>query len=142
MVTGSRLGPWVVVSCLVVGASPGCAGQAPREETPEAAMAAPAPAPGPRQFGVYALSRGAGVPEEARRALSAVAALVEEQRENGIAVAMERTRLGLEGEFRLCIEYEEQDAAAEAWLRIQAIVEGVDLVNLAAESCMQESKAR
>lgn len=91
-----------------------------------------------RTFGVYALSRGKGVPPSARTALDAVAAIVEEDRNKGVAVDTERTRIGIEGEFRLCIEYQEVAAAARALKRIREVVEGVDLVNIEVESCMPE----
>ncbi len=119
----------LLVMALIV--QPTCAGQA-RDE---------AEADAPRTFGVYALSRGKGVPEEARAAMTEVTALVEADREKGIVVRTERTRLGLEGETRLCIEYEDQEAAAAALKRIQELVEGVDLMNLEIESCMRETES-
>lgn len=118
------------------GAEPGSAGSAGSEASKDAAGSEDTP----RVFGVYALSRGKGVPEEAREAMKAVAAIVEADRERGIAVRSERTRLGLEGETRLCIEYDDEDAAAAALRSISEAVEGVDLMNLEVESCMRQTE--
>ena len=88
-----------------------------------------------RSFAVYALSRGAGVPAEARRALDAANEIVERDRSRGSVVSANTTRLGLEGERRLCVEYETAEAAARARREIEALIEGVDLVNLVVEPC-------
>ncbi len=122
--------------------APGCAGQAldEPEQDEQGETNAEQAEPGsqaPLIFGVYALSRGSGVPDEAREAMQAVVAVVAEDAKNEIAVRTERTRLGIEGETRLCIEYQDQDSAAAAFQRIQEIVEGVDLMNLVAEACMK-----
>ncbi|HVR72305.1 MAG TPA: hypothetical protein VMT87_15800 [Vicinamibacteria bacterium] len=84
---------------------------------------------------MYALSRGKGVPREAREALGKVRALVEADRARGVSVRLESARIGLEGETRLCAEYEDAAAAARAYARASALVEGVDLVNLVAGPC-------
>ena len=122
---------WALTVGVLAGALPlsGCAAS-PSDDGAE----------GARTFGVYALSRGKGVPPAARSALDAVAAIVEEDRKKGIAVESERTRIGIEGEFRLCVEYEDVSAAARALKRIREVVEGVDLVNIEIESCMPEGE--
>jgi hypothetical protein len=108
-------------------AGPFEAGQEPKGGEPAA--------PDPRSFAVYALSRGSGVPPEARRALEEVQQLVDEDRRDGAVVQSRRTRIGLEGETRLCVEYEDAEAAKRALERARATVRDVDLVNLVVGPC-------
>jgi hypothetical protein len=89
----------------------------------------------PIAFAVYALSRGQGVPKEARRALELVRELVEADRERGIAVRIATSRIGIEGETRLCAEYADLTQGARAFERARSLVRGVDLVNLETEPC-------
>ena len=86
-------------------------------------------------FTVTVLSRGKGVPREARDALAGVSKLLEEDRARGVAVTWQSTRIGLEGETRLCARYEDASVAADAYARARALVRGIDLVNVAAEPC-------
>jgi hypothetical protein len=80
------------------------------------------------------------VPAEAREALEQVTNLVESDRQRGVKVTFETTRIGLEGEQRLCAEYEDPAERARAWERASAIVKGVDLVNLVAEPCQKKEE--
>jgi hypothetical protein len=123
----------LLVSVLVVGGVllasaevPHGTGQEPKEDTAAA---------DPRSFAVYALSRGAGVPSEARRALEEVRERVDADRRDGVVVRSRRTRIGLEGETRLCVEYEDPEPAQRALARARDIVKDVDLVNLVVEPC-------
>jgi len=75
------------------------------------------------------------VPPEAREALRRVRELVEADRARGLSVHLETTRLGLEGETRVCVDYRDPGAGTRAYGRAGAIVKGVDLVNLVAEPC-------
>ena len=88
-----------------------------------------------KTFAVYTLSRGKGVPPEAREAQQKVEKLVEADRERGVSVSVETTRIGIEGERRLCVTYENSRDGVRALDRIRAIVKGVDLVNLVEEPC-------
>lgn len=94
-----------------------------------------------KSFAVYTLSRGAGVPPAAREALEQVTNLVESDRKRGVRVTLETTRIGIEGEKRMCAEYEDPRDGAQAWERASAIVKGVDLVNLVAEPCASPATA-
>jgi len=105
-----------------------------------AALASPGEAPGTAApevtaFSVYALSRGKGVPPEAREALRRVDELVDGDRRRGIGVRTRRTRVGLEGETRLCVEYACAADARRALEQVEKIVEDVDLVNLVRGPC-------
>lgn len=90
-------------------------------------------------FAIEVLSRGRGVPAEARELLRQAQLLIDRDRENGVAVRSETTRLGLEGETRLCVGYEDRESAEETLRQIERMAEGVDLVNLAVGSCWTDS---
>ncbi len=88
-----------------------------------------------KSFTVYTLSRGTGVPPEARDVLEQVTNLVEADRKRGVKVTIQTARIGIEGEQRLCAEYEDAQEGARAFERARAIAAGVDLVHLVAEPC-------
>lgn len=111
---------------------------------PTATMETPKPQPPPprpaarapiRSFAVYALSRGKGVPPEASEVLGRVVELAEEDQRRGVKVTVTKTRIGIEGETRVCLAYEDRQEGARAYERARAIVKNVDLVNLALEPC-------
>jgi hypothetical protein len=87
------------------------------------------------RFTIVTLSRGKGVPPPAREALRSVQELVETDRRQGVKVIVETTRIGLEGETRTCVEYQDTVAGARAYERARTIVEGVDLATLTLEPC-------
>lgn len=91
--------------------------------------------PSVKSFAVYALSRGKGVPPAARAAFRKVQDLVEADRKRGVKVTITTTRIGIEGEMKLCADYKDSRAGTEAFRRASVIVKGVDLVNLKAEPC-------
>ncbi len=92
-------------------------------------------------FAVFALSRGKGVPPEARDVLRKVAAVAEADERRGVRVKIRRTRIGLEGETRLCVEYQSAADARRGLDQVEKIVEDVDLVNLVPGPCAQPAKA-
>ena len=75
------------------------------------------------------------MPPEAQEALRQVREMVEADQKQGMNVSVETTRIGIEGETRLCVEYKDSGEGARAYKRAEAIVRGVDLVNLVAEPC-------
>ena len=106
----------------------------PKEPTAQPPRSVP-PATPIKSFAVYTLSRGKGVPEEAREAMQQVAKLAEDDRRRGVKVTVETTRIGIEGETRVCIAYEDPQEGTRAYGQARDLVKGVDLVNLAAEPC-------
>jgi len=90
-----------------------------------------------RSFAFYVLSRGKGVPPEASEALRKVQELAEADQEAGIAVTVKTTRIGLEGEKRLCFEYRDEGKARRLFDRAKALVEGVDLARVEVETCVE-----
>lgn len=93
-------------------------------------------------FAVYALSRGSGVPPEALEAQLKIQKLAEADRARGLRVSIETTRIGIEGERRLCVAYQDSRTGARALARARAIVKGVALVNLVVEPCTATSKTQ
>ena len=122
---GRRL---VVAALLLIATASACAGDTVTDRPAAASFEA-------RSFAVYALSRGKGVPPEAREALRRVDELVDGDRRRGIGVRTRRTRVGLEGETRLCVEYACAADARRALEQVEKIVEDVDLVNLVRGPC-------
>ena len=106
-----------------------------------AVQAPPVSEPAPfKSFALYVLSRGKGVPAEAREALGKVRDLAEADRERGIAVRIQTKRIGLEGEKRLCFEYEDEMKARRLFDRATALVSGVDLARVVVETCAEPEK--
>lgn len=89
-------------------------------------------------FALYVLSRGTGVPAPARQAMQRVRGLLEEARQRGDVLSLVQTRIGLEGETRLCATFATPDAARDAWVQARRFVEGADLVNLVIEPCAKQ----
>jgi hypothetical protein len=86
-------------------------------------------------FALYTLSRGRGVPEPTRKAWHAAWAVLEDARRDGKVVRLEQERIGLEGEMRLCVVFDNAKAAREMLGRVRSIVIGVELLNLMEEPC-------
>jgi hypothetical protein len=90
------------------------------------------------EFAVYALSRGKGVPEPTRGALRKAHTLLKGAKTRGEVKWLKETRIGLEGETRLCVEAKDV-AAARALLReLRAIGEKVELFNVVVEPCLKK----
>ena len=92
-------------------------------------------------FAVFALSRGKGVPPAARDALAKVAEMAEAEKGRGVKVETRRTRIGLEGETRLCVEYQSAADARRGLDEAEKLVKDVDLVNLVPGPCGENRKA-
>ena len=84
---------------------------------------------------VYALSRGTGVPAATRAALERARVLLEEERRAGVVLSLERTRIGLEGETRLCAECKDTASAKALFARLREVTAGVELLNVTMEPC-------
>ncbi len=121
-----RLLPWMpaFLATTLLGAGSGMA-QAPT----------PTPAVPFTSFAVFALSRGKGVPPAAREVMLKVTELVDAEKRRGVRVEARRTRIGLEGETKLCLEYQNAADARVAHEQIDKLVKDVDLVNLVPGPC-------
>ena len=123
----------VVVAALGACARPDAPVSAPPKQPPAAAV--PRAAAAATSFAVVALSRGRGVPAEAREGLKRVSAMVEEDRARGVRVESRSERIGLEGETRLCVEYESAAEGRRAMEKAEQIARGVDLLRVEAGPC-------
>ena len=98
-------------------------------------LAAPTHARSELGVAVFALSRGAGVPEATRAALERARALFEAARSEGRVLRIEETRIGLEGETRLCAVARDPEAAEDLMAQLKSTAEGAELFNVVAEPC-------
>jgi hypothetical protein len=98
-------------------------------------LAVPAGAQSEPGVAVSALSRGSGVPEAAREALARVRALFEAARGDGRVLQIVETRLGLEGETRLCAVTRDATAADSLLEEARRAAQGAELFNVVAEPC-------
>lgn len=90
------------------------------------------------EFALYALSRGKGVPAATRGALEEATALLEDARQRGEVLAITKTRIGLEGEIRLCVQARDAAAARDLQRKVRAIAENVELFNIVDEPCSKK----
>lgn len=106
-------------------------------DTPPPAVAEPGAG---RELAVYALSRGKGVPDEARAALAAARDLFTKLQASGQVLRVVEQRMGLEGERRLCAVFVDANAAAAAREQLLAQSGGADLFNIVLETCDRPSQ--
>jgi len=88
-----------------------------------------------QSFALYALSRGKGLSDDGRRALEGFRQLLREMKAEGQVVEVSDTRIGIEGETRICAKFASSDLAGKAWMQMQRLSAGVDLVQLKPEKC-------
>jgi hypothetical protein len=90
------------------------------------------------EFALYALSRGKGVPEPTYDALQKSRTLLEDAKQRGDVLELRETRIGLEGETRLCVAAKDAAAARELQLKVRALSVDVELFNIVEESCSKQ----
>jgi hypothetical protein len=88
-----------------------------------------------RSFSVYALSRGKGVPPRTRETFEEMVRVLKTMEEAGQVVKINKQRIGLEGETRLCVEFSDKDSARQAWLEVKNIGKGIELLDYAIGPC-------
>ena len=98
-------------------------------------LAAPSGAQSEQGIAVFALSRGSGVPEATRAALERVRALFEAARSDGRVLRVVETRIGLEGETRLCAVPRDAAVAESLRAEVERAAAGAELFNVVAEPC-------
>ena len=86
-------------------------------------------------FALYALSRGKGVPESAQEAIQQTREILHKAEQQGKILRIVQTRIGLEGETRLCVEFSDEKIARDFYTQIHQLINNVDLVNLVVEKC-------
>ena len=116
----------VIMSIFLIEAGAGCA----EVRVSESAVSIPS------SFSLYVLSRGKGVPGEARQVLDRSRHLFKRAQEQGDVKQMIDRRIGLEGETRLCVEFYDEQVADKLFREILHLSDGVDLVNVKKEPCL------
>ena len=61
--------------------------------------------------------------------------MLEGAQRDGKVTRLERTRIGLEGETRLCAEFTDAAVAREMLERVRSIAQGIELLNVTEEPC-------
>jgi hypothetical protein len=84
---------------------------------------------------VYALSRGQGVPDDARQALRSARALFAKWGAEGRVLDLVDTPVGFEGDTRLCARFASPVDATSALKELDDLGRGVDLFQVKAEPC-------
>ncbi len=88
-----------------------------------------------KSFAVYILSRGKGVPEEARSFFDSIYKELVALEQSGIVVSLKKERIGLEGEKKLCVEFTDSKNARMMFKKIHPPALEIDLFNIVSESC-------
>lgn len=88
------------------------------------------------QLAIYALSRAGGVPPPAWQALEQLRGYFAKLHSEGTVTRIEETRIGLEGETRLCVEFATEKAALGAFEHVGRLTQGIDLIDVKAELCI------
>lgn len=88
-----------------------------------------------RSIAVYALSRGKGVPPATRETYQKARALLQDLERKKQVGRLEETRLGLEGESRICVELTDGKSAPDVIEQLRALSRDVELLNVVEEPC-------
>jgi hypothetical protein len=88
---------------------------------------------------VYALSRGEGVPDAARQALSAARALFAKWGAEGRVLDLADTPFGFEGDTRLCARFATPVDATSALKELDDLGRGIELFQVKTEPCAHPS---
>ncbi len=84
---------------------------------------------------MYALSRGKGVPEQARKVLDQARQVLKEGQDQGKVKRLVDQRIGLEGETQLCAEFSDEQSADRFFDELHYFSREVDLVDMKKEAC-------
>lgn len=86
-------------------------------------------------FAVYTLSRGAGVPQTSSDKLMQIENRFTQLKASGTNVEISKSRIGIEGETKLCATFLDAGIAHQLLLEVQQLTQGVELMNVVIESC-------
>jgi hypothetical protein len=86
-------------------------------------------------FALYALSRGSGLSASGQRAIAEFRDLLRSMKADGGVVHVSETRIGIEGETKICAEFATAELAGQVWMHMTQSLQGADLVQLKAEEC-------
>jgi hypothetical protein len=88
-----------------------------------------------QSFALYALSRGRGLSESGQRAIADFRELLRNMRAEGYVIEVSDTRIGIEGETRICAQFASPELAGKVWMQMQRSLVAADLVQLKPERC-------
>lgn len=88
-----------------------------------------------RSFALYVLSRGKGVSDRGRKALADFRKMLRNMNGKGQVAEVSETRIGIEGETKICARFGSAELAAKAWIDMRRSLADADLVELKAEKC-------
>lgn len=88
-----------------------------------------------KSFSVYMLSRGKGVPQEARTSFDQVYQELVTLKQQGKLSFLKQEVIGLEGERRICAEFADGETARQLFVKIKKIAMVTDLFDIVIESC-------
>ncbi len=86
---------------------------------------------------IFMLSRGQGVPEHTRNVYEQIKRLFLNAKSKGILIRLLETRIGLEGETRLCAEFRDCLDVETLLKQIRPLATEVDLLNIDTKKCNQ-----
>jgi hypothetical protein len=88
-----------------------------------------------QSFALYVLSRGRGISESGQKAIADFRALLRNMKAEGLVVDVSDTRIGLEGETRICARFASPELAGKVWIQMSRSLVAAELVQLKAEKC-------
>ena len=88
-----------------------------------------------QSFALYALSRGAGLSESGQRAIADFRELLRNMKAEGNVIEISDTRIGIEGETRICARFTSPEIAGKVWMQMRRSLVAADLVQLKPEKC-------
>ncbi|WP_283445627.1 hypothetical protein [Noviherbaspirillum suwonense] len=81
-----------------------------------------------RSFALYVLSRGEGVSDRGRKVLADFRKMLRNMSGKGQVAEISETRIGIEGETKICARFASAELAAKTWIDIQRSLADADLV--------------
>jgi len=90
-------------------------------------------------FAIYALSKGRGVPDDTYSAYTGVRQYLQNLQEQGHVLQLTETRIGLEGERRLCVAFSNSTTAHNACETVCQRTRHLQLINIRNESCTPQT---
>ncbi len=91
-----------------------------------------------QSFAVYVLSIGRGVPEETYETYQSVKSQLQQMRDQKLVSLLLESRIGIEGERRLCVAFTDATVARNTWIDVCETLLDVPLINLEIEECKQD----
>ena len=88
-----------------------------------------------QSFALYVLSRGRGITESGQKAIADFRELLRNMKAEGLVVDVSDTRIGLEGETRICARFASPELAGKVWSQMSRSLVDAELVQLKAEKC-------